>query len=178
MAGKPTFYWDACIFYEWIGKETIDSRKKAAIDELIAANEKKENLIITSAITHLEVLPEKLTEKGAEDEQDYLALFDGVHFHDVEVSTNILLRAREIRDYYYSPPEGGEGFKMMDLGDCIHLATASLNSVKEFHTRDNDKRKGKVPLLDLYTLYGDTKLCAKYDLKICSPEADQGGLYD
>lgn len=176
MAGKPTYYWDACLFYEWIGKETIDSRKKAAIDEIIAANEKGENLIITSVITHLEVLPEKLTEKGASDENDYLSLFDGVHFYDVEAGTNILLRAREIRDYYYTPPENGEGFKMMDLGDCIHLATASIYMVDEFHTRDNDKRKAKVPLLDLYATYGDTKLCGKYDLKIRSPEAAQGGL--
>lgn len=178
MANKPTYYWDACIFYEWLGKELFESTKKAAIDDLIADNEKKANLIITSVISHLEVLPEKLTEKGVSDEQDYLGLFDGVHFVDVELSTNIMLRAREIRDYYYSPPDGGQGFKMMDLGDCIHLATACVNGVKEFHTRDNDKKKGKVPLLSLYALYGDTKLCGKYDLAIVSPESPQGSLLD
>lgn len=175
MADKPTYYWDACIFYEWLGKELLDSSKKAAIDELVTANSKQENVIATSVITHLEVLPEKLEAKGVADEEDYLALFDGVHFHEIELNTNTILRAREIRDYYFQPP-GPDGFKMMDLGDCIHLAAASINNVKEFHTRDNDSKKGKVPLLGLYELYGDTKLCGKYDLKIVSPESPQGSL--
>lgn len=66
----------------------------------------------------------------------------------------------------------------MDLGDAIHLATASINSVTEFHTRDNDNRKGKVPLISLYEIYGETKLCGKYELKIVSPESDEPDMFD
>lgn len=171
MVSKKTYYWDACIFYECVGKEAVAPEKKDAIDEILAENEKKANLIVTSVITHLEVLPRKLGEKGASDEQDYLALFDAVHFHEIELNTNIILRAREIRDYYYSPLVEGSGYKMMDLGDCIHLATASINGVDEFHTRDEDRKGPKVPLLKLYEISGIPKLCGKYDLSIISPES-------
>lgn len=173
MMSKTAYYWDACIFYEWLGKESVSATKKEAIDEILAANEKKENLITTSVITHLEVLPRKLDEKGAADEQDYLSLFDATHFHEIEINTNIIMRAREIRDFYYSPLAEGSGYKMMDLGDCIHLATASINGVAEFHTRDSSRKGAKVPLLKLYELSGVSKLCGKYDLKILSPEASQ-----
>jgi predicted nucleic acid-binding protein len=173
MAPKQKFYWDSCIFYEWLGEESVASAKKDAIDEMLAENDKEENLIVTSVITHLEVLPRKLAYKGASDEADYLALFDAVHFHEIELNANIILRAREIRDYYYSPLSENGGYKMMDLGDCIHLATASINGVDEFHTRDADRKGAKVPLLKLYDVSEVPKLCGKYDLKILSPEAAQ-----
>lgn len=175
MAAKPTYYWDACIFYEWLGKESVSTVKRDGLQEILDLNDKQENLIVTSSISHLEVLPRKLGEKDASDEEDYLALFDGVHFHEIELNANIILRAREIRDYYYSPLANGV-YKMMDLGDCLHLATASLNGVDEFHTRDKDKKGSKVPLLKLYEVSDNPKLCGKYDLKIVSPEAEQGRL--
>jgi len=176
MASKRTFYWDACIFYEWLGNEPVERTKGDAVREILSDNEKGENLIVTSVISHLEVLPRKLAGKGASDEEDYLSLFDADHFHEIEINANILLRAREIRDYYYSPLVQGGGFKMMDLGDCIHLATASINNVDEFHTRDCDKKGSKVPLLKLYEVSGNPRLCGKYDLRIVSPEADQTSL--
>jgi hypothetical protein len=58
---------------------------------------------MTSVITHLEVFPRKLKDKGVDDEKQYLALFEGTRFIDVEVSRNILMCAREIRDFYYRP---------------------------------------------------------------------------
>jgi len=177
MADKPTFYWDACMFYEVLGNEVVAAQKRAKVDEILAANEKGENLIITSVISHLEVLPEKLEGKGAKDAEDYLALFDAVHFVEVEISANIILRAREIRNHYYrAPDEKGNGYKMMDLGDALHLATASIYGVTEFHTRDRDQKGPKVPLVGLYAAYDETKLCAKYDLEIVSPESPQGVL--
>lgn len=83
MADKPTFYWDACMFYEVLGNESVDAQKRAKTDEIIAGNKRQENLIITSVISHLEVLPDKLQEKGVKDAEDYLALFDAVHFAEV-----------------------------------------------------------------------------------------------
>ena len=132
-------------------------------------------LLVTSVVSHLEALPRKLGEKDASDEEDYLSLFDGVHFHEIELNANIILRAREIRDYYYSPLSADSTYKMMDLGDCIHLETATINGVDEFHTRNTDKG-GKVPLLKLYEISGTSKVCGKYDLKIVSPEAEQSRL--
>lgn len=178
MGSKPTYYWDACIFYEWLGNEAVTAAKRDGVKEIIGANDKKENLIVTSVISHLEILPRKLGEKDVSDEQDYLALFDGEHFHEIELNANIIQRAREIRDYYYSPLADGK-YKMMDLGDCIHLATATINRVDEFHTRDSDRKGRKVPLLKLYEISNTPKVCGKYELKITSPEAEQGALdYD
>lgn len=179
MADKPAYYWDACLFYEWLGEQaTTPAARRAKIQELTDENERGNNVIATSVITHLEVLPEKLTEKDVSDEEDYLNLFDGQRFVEIEINTNIINRAREIRDHYYRPQTEEQGFKMMDLGDAIHLATASINNVTEFHTRDDDNRKAKVPLLSLYERHGETKLCGKYELKIVSPESDQAGLFD
>mgnify|MGYP001113634112 CR=1 FL=1 len=165
------------MFYEHLGDEPVTATKKAAVQEILQANEKGENLIVTSAVTHLEVLPTKLDGKGAADDADYLALFDGSHFVDVELGANIALLAREIRDFYYVPADAlGQGGKMMDLGDSIHLATAIIHKVDEFHTRDNDKKGQKVPLLTLNSISPEGKVCGKYDLKIVSPESDQGDL--
>lgn len=165
------------MFYEVLGNEPVSLEKKTASDEILAANERQENHIITSVITHLEVLPKKLGEKGASDEDDYLSQFDGLHFGEIEMNTNILLRAREIRDFYYVAGDAeGKGSKMMDLGDAIHLATASIYKADEFHTRDNDKKGNKIPLLKLYEISGNQKLCGRYDLKIVSPAASEPKL--
>lgn len=177
MADKPIIYWDACMFYEVLGDEPVSAQKKTAVTEILATNEKGENYIITSVITHLEVLPTKLEGKGASDEEDYLAQFDAKKMGDIEISANILLRAREIRDFYYKPADAsGQGGKMMDLGDSIHLATATIYGASVFHTRDDDHKGSKISLLKLYESSGNPKLCGKYELKIESPESAQGDL--
>lgn len=174
---KRALYWDACIFYEWLGNEPVEVFKSDGIKEILEAADKDEAIIITSVITHLEVLPSKLEDKNAADEHDYLALFDAKKFSEIELTANILLRAREIRDHYYkAPDETGHGGKMMDLGDCIHLATATIHKAAEFHTRDNDKKGSKIPLLKLYEMHGEDKVCGKYDLTIVSPHAQQGSF--
>lgn len=180
MADKPTFYWDACMFYEWLGNESVSPQKRAGVRAILQDNEREGNVIVTSVISHLEVLPEKLDAKGVDDEADYMALFDAVKFVEIEVGTNVLLRAREIRDHYYRPADAAKGTKakVVDLGDAIHLATASIYGATEFHTRDDDNKGVKVPLLGLYAMYGETRLCGKYDLPIVSPEDPQGDLYD
>lgn len=58
----------------------------------------------------------------------------------------------------------------------IHLETASIRQADEFHTRDSGKKGIKVPMLKLYEMYGEDRLCGKYDLKTVSPEAEQGSF--
>lgn len=177
MPDKHLIYWDSCMFYEILGNEQSSTMKKAAVQDVLTDNKDAKNMIITSVVTHLEVLPSKLDIKGANDERGYLALFDALHFVEIELSTNIVLRAREIRDFYYvAPDDQGIGAKMMDVGDAIHLATATIHHANEFHTRDNYKKKGNLPLLDLYKVSGNPRVCGKYDLRIISPEAPQGAL--
>jgi len=224
MSSERTIYWDACIFYEWLGNENVSKEKSGGLKEVITENEIGGNIIITSVATHLEVLPQKLEAKDPAAEEKYLALFDAEKFFEIQISTNTILLAREIRDFYYRPPVpevpavkavAGRSFvpaveyqvatsttpeieakpeipavdkvegqpaipaksaKMMDLGDCIHLATAIIQDAKEFHTRDNDDKGMKIPLLRLYDFSGVDSVCGKYPLKILSPLAIQGTL--
>lgn len=177
MADKPKIYWDACLFYEVLGDEKVTPTKRAAVEEILIANLNNENLIVTSVITHLEVLPAKLEGKKADAAAKYMKLFDGKRYLDVEISANILMRARDIRDFYFKPADlSGHGGKMMDLGDAIHLATATIYGAGEFHTRDADDKGSKIPLLKLYEYSGVPKVCGKWDLKIESPDAKQGAL--
>ncbi|GJE70170.1 hypothetical protein CHKEEEPN_1704 [Methylorubrum podarium] len=177
MASRMSYYWDACMFYEWLGAEPVSPTKKEAVADLLEENQKRSNVIVTSVITHLEVLPKKLNDKHFHDDSMYLRLFDGIHFIEQQISQNILLRAREIRDYYYRPADpAGAGGKMMDSGDAIHLATASIFECSEFHTRDDSSRGSKISLLGLYDWSGNPKLAGKYNLKIVSPESAQSSM--
>jgi hypothetical protein len=62
------------------------------------------------------------------------------------------------------------------IGTSIHLATAIIHGVDEFHTRDKSSKGSKISLLKLYESIGNPKVCGKYDLVIKSPESDQGVL--
>ena len=64
MADKPTYYWDACMFYEVLGNEDVDPQKRARTDEILSDNEKKENLIITSVISAPRGLAGQATREG------------------------------------------------------------------------------------------------------------------
>lgn len=179
MASKPTYYyWDACLFYEVLGDEIVTPQKKAGVQQLLEANKSGESVIATSVITHLEVIPAKLDAKKPGAAKQYLGMFDAKHFVEVEINRNILLRASEIREFYYraADPVTGTAQKVMDTADAIHLATATIYGVTEFHTRDNDQKGSKVPLVTLYEWSGVNKVCGKYALNIVSPEAAQGAL--
>ncbi len=163
------------MFYEVVGDEPVSPLKRAAVQEILKRNKAKENFIFTSVATHLEVIPKKLTEKDAGDEREYLSLFDGIRFLDYEISRNILMLAREIKNFYYRPAEiSGYLAKVMDSVDAIHLATAVIYGATEFHTRDDQRKGVKIPLVTLYKWSGNPRICGKFDLKIVSPEADQG----
>lgn len=164
------------MFYEVLGDEIVTSEKKEAIEEVLLKNKKYENLIITSVVTHLEVLPSKLEQKHSEGERKYRSMFDGKRFLDYEITRNTLIRAREIREFYYRAPKLDASAKIMDATDALHLATATLFNVTEFHTRDDNSKGTKIPLVSLYQWSGVDKVCGKYPLKIVSPEHDQGTL--
>jgi predicted nucleic acid-binding protein len=168
------------MFYEVLGDEPVDLEKAAAVEELLQANKDGKNVILTSVITHLEVVPKKLELKKPGASTRYLSLFDGKKFLDVEISRNILMRAREIRDHYYRPPNWHRKVtaKNMDAADAVHLATASIYGTTAFHTRDDDSKGSKIPLVSLYQWSGasDNKLCGKYPLNIVSPEHHQKAL--
>lgn len=177
MASKFKIYWDSCLFFEWLGGEVVDRSLQDGLNEILDQNDAKENIILTSVIADLEVIPEKLEAKKAGSVDQYNQLFDGVSFVSIEINKNILSMAREIRDFYYKhPDEGGKGGKVLDLGDAIHLATAIIYECDEFQTRDGASKGSKVPIFGIYEYSGYDKICNKYELKISSPIADQRSM--
>lgn len=168
------------MFFEVLCDENVTAEKRAAVDEIVAANKLGENIIVTSVITHVECVPQKLEAKKPGALARYEALFDGVHAVDQQISANVLRLASEIKDFYFRPPDLTKGFygKMMDTGDAIHLATGIILGVDEFHTRDNNGKNSKVPLVSLYEYSGIDMVCGKHQLKIVSPENDQGELFN
>lgn len=176
---KPIYYWDSCIFFEWLNEEeSATQSQRSAISRILADNEDRKNLIITSSITHLEVLPDKLNSEDAYKEEQYFSIFDGKRFLVLEIGENVIRLAREIRNYYYRPATADDSHKIMDLGDSIHLAAAVINGANEFHTRDNSKKGSKIPLVTLYEWSGEDKLIGKFPLTILSPEDDQADLFN
>lgn len=167
------FYWDACIFYEYLKDEPVQGTKKIAIRELLLDNEKHRNRICTSAITHLEVLPSKLAD---DQENKYWSMFGSQYFFDIPIDRNILQLARELKSYYYRPPAEAKAARMLSTGDAVQLSTAIIHEVAEFHTRDGNKRGGNIALLGLDAESPGGLLCGKYALKIVSPNADQDEL--
>lgn len=167
------YHWDACIFYEYVKDEPTDPLKKQAIKELLAENKQKRNRICTSVITHIEVLPKKLPPAK---EADYWAMFNSMHFFDIEVGRNVLLLAREIKNFYFQERDATGSYRMMSTGDAIQLATAIIHEATEFHTRDKNSKGGNVKLLGLPEISPGGKLCGVYDLKILSPTSIQGSL--
>ena len=106
------------MFYEVLGDEPVALEKKEAINEILQDNKDGKNVILTSVITHIEVIPTKLDLKKPGAAAQYLALFDGKRFLDVEISRNILMRAREIREFYSHPTKDGGPKKADGCGRC------------------------------------------------------------
>jgi len=179
MAEEPIFYWDACIFLEHLREEPVSPQKAEAIRTILQDNKDHKNRIITSAITHVEVLPKKLTARDAQRENEYWDYYDGRWFVDIEVTRPIINLARDIKDYYFveGDPMNGVAHKMLSTGDAIHLATAIVASVEEFHTRDKRRSGGNVPLLSLPECSANGKIAGQWSLKIISPEDDQASLF-
>ena len=103
-------------------------------------------------------------------------MFGSMYFYDIDITRQILTLAREIKDYYYSPPDPDNGVigRMLSTGDAFQLATAVAHDVSEFHTRDAKKKGGNVSLIGLAD--ADGKICGAYPLKIVSPTTTQGNL--
>lgn len=175
------YYWDLCIFLEYFRiKEPAPELQRQAIKRLLRENANRANAIFTSTITHVEVLPTKVTRDDEFAERKYLSMFGSKYFYEVEVSSPIIKLARGIKDFYYreGDPKTGTTWQMMDTGDAIHLATAIINGATEFHTRDNCKKRGNVPLLDLHRISPHGRVAGQYELRIRSPEEKQTDLLE
>jgi len=160
MAGtEPTYYWDSCLFLAWIKDEERKSGDMAGVREVIERVKRRDAKIVTSVLTLTEVLDSKLP-------AGMKTLIDGLlkRVNRVGMEIKIARMAHDLRDYYVqrSAEFGG---KTLAVPDAIHLATAILYRVSEFHTFDGGGMGKSLGLLPLSGNVGGHRLT------ICKPQA-------
>jgi predicted nucleic acid-binding protein len=157
-SGK-VFYWDTCLFLAWINDEPRKAGEVAGAREVIARFKRREVKILTSVLTQVEVLQAKLP-VGLD------TLFSDMmkRITRLSVDTKVASLAHDLRNHYVAKAAENQG-KILSTPDAIHLATAIMYRVDEFHTFD-EKDKGRH--LGLIPLSGNV---GGHRLKICKPEA-------
>jgi predicted nucleic acid-binding protein len=150
MSGSKNkiYYWDACVYLAWLRDEAAYKAELPMMAEIIRENSVRENTIITSTVTLIEVLSTKLT---GDQEKTFRDCFKNPKHVLYDVDPAVAFRARELREYYVTHKIKN---RSLSTPDAIHLATALIHGASSFHTFDNGKSKdddGKkgIPLLDL-----------------------------
>jgi hypothetical protein len=155
MSSKPQkprkIYWDSCIFFVWIKDEPQDESVKNGIEQTIELAYQGNVIIVTSAVTLIEVLQSKMT---SEQKQKFREIFHHRSLQLVDLERRIAEKAAVIREAYdsrtYDKKGNCIGGSFMSLGDSIHIATALHLGVNEMHTLDGSgKRMRRLDLLKL-----------------------------
>lgn len=157
---KSIIYWDSCIFYALLKNERHTIGQLEGIKEQIKLIEKNKMILVTSAITQVEVLEAKLPD---ETRNNFPKLFKRRNVKEVAADPRVLKLATEIRNHYIENPNPKIGFTV-SVPDSIHLATAILYADVFYTLDENDKNNKKE--LGLLALDGDV---AGHNLSICKP---------
>lgn len=156
MRGKPKrLYWDTCVILAWIKNETCwpeDVLK--GIEQTVEEWRARSVVIVTSAITMLEILSSQMTK---EQKDAFAKVFSDPHLQLIDVDRRIAGKASAIRSHYddrqFKPDGGVLSGRIMGMGDAIHLATAIHHEVLEFQTLDGLSKKPRAH--DLLALDGN-----------------------
>ncbi len=160
MAGAENiYYWDTCLFLAWIKDEQRKTGEMDGVREIIERAKRREVKIVTSVLTKVEVLSGRIP-VGME------SLFSGLmkRINPLSMDVKIAQVAHDLRNYYSINREKFGG-KILSTPDAIHLATAIIYRVAEFHTFDNDGDARHLGLLPLSGDVGGNRLI------ICKPQA-------
>lgn len=166
MAGAdPVYYWDTCLFLAWLKDEERPSGEMDGIREVIERSKRREVKIVTSVLTAVEVLQSSLP-------VGIPKLLEGLTKRIIRagMDSKVASLAHDIRDHYMVRKEEFGG-KTLSTPDAIHLATAILYRVDEFHTFDGGGSNSKT--LGLIPLSGNV---GGHRLIICKPQARNPGL--
>jgi predicted nucleic acid-binding protein len=129
------------------------------VREIVERHKRREVRLMTSVLTMTEVLSAKIP-AGMD------TLFGGLmkRINKQGIDTKIATLAHDLRNHYVvnSAQFGG---KTLSTPDALHLATAILYRVDEFHTFDDSNGRNSIGLLQLSGNVGGN------DLKICKPNA-------
>lgn len=165
MAGaEPVYYWDTCLFLAWIKDEERKSGEMDGVREIIERSKRRECKIVTSVLTAVEVLNGKMP-VGMD------TLFAGLmkRVHRLGMDTKVASVAHDLRDYYSTRPKEFDN-RTLSTPDAIHLATAIIYRVTEFHTFDDKGNSRSLGLIPLSGNVGGNRLT------ICKPQARNPGL--
>ncbi|MCH8887041.1 MAG: type II toxin-antitoxin system VapC family toxin [SAR324 cluster bacterium] len=145
-------YWDACCWISLINEEA-DWGKRC--EYLIEQAKEEKVRIWTSTISYAEVYKKKIDGKIAQISEEKDRNFEEYLGQDfivlIQVDQQVGLEARRLL-------RGNQGLNKPN--DAIHLASAILNNLDEFHTFDNK---------DLLPLNGLIKRSDGENLLICEP---------
>jgi len=162
--GKKTYYWDSCTLIAWVdGGKGHPPQVIAGLDEIAGEVTDNKAILCTSVIIETELLRGKLTQEQALKLQ---GLFKRRNVLLINLDSRIARRASEIRNYY------NERNVKISSPDSIHLATAIIYGVDEFHTLDGGGERPRPN--DLLRLNGNV---AGYSLHIRMPVAVQSSLF-
>lgn len=154
--GRELIYWDCCVLLSWIKGEVRPDDVQARLQEVAQAVAEGRTRLITSVLTHVEILQSKLS---AEARGKYEEAFQRRGVHALSVDIKIAALASKIRDYYNDK-------KKLKTPDAIHVATAILYGADELQTFDHS---------DLLRLDGN--VAGEYPLKIVVPRREVGPLF-
>lgn len=151
----PRYYWDSCVFISLIGKP---SERSPIVTELMHRAQAGKIEVFTSTFAIAEVgfaTHEKATKKVDEDVEERIKKLwrvptpiTLVEFHQFHAEESRMLMRSGLE-------KGWTGLKGKD---AVHLATAKLIKVDEFHTYDTDRL---------------AKYSEMIGAKICEPWLDQ-----
>lgn len=173
MAGSEpaAIYWDSCVLLSWIKNE--DTPDRAGIAALVNQIDAVEIKLYISTLLRVEVFTADL---DAAIRATYDRFLRRSNVHSIDVDIRVAETARELREYYRADTPELFGKRQLGIADAIHLATAILYKVDEFHTfdtrgrPDRDATEGQRKTIGLLSLDGNV---GQHPLRICRPAPRQ-----
>lgn len=169
MSGtRPEYYWDSSVWIAWLTAEEAYAEYLSNMEEYAVQADDGKIVLVTSSLTRGEVLETKIGEQASTKFQDFLKR---PNVMEASADPRVTSLSHEIRDYYQARKEAGESKKTLATPDAVHLATAILYDVEQFHTFDDGKKSRRH--LGLLGLSGNV---AGHPLVICKPQPTQTRL--
>ncbi len=142
---KPIYYWDTCIFIAWLKGEVRPNNEMEGVRYIAEEVHKDNAFLITSNMTQSEILQCTLDENAR---KLYTSFFKRRNVREVATDNRVWSLTHNIRDYYQQQ-KNIDNLPTLATPDAVHLASAIINNVNEFHTFDTkntSKRRALIPL--------------------------------
>ena len=180
-------FWDSCVFYAYLDKET--THDTAGIDQYLHEAKNGTHRIYASSLVLAEVVPSAITKPDIGTFQDFIEDLQGA-VTLVTPSPNVMIQAALLKDLpYKKPPSKGRRLSTPDaimLASCMEIQGVSDLHIDAFHTFDDGQSRGlegkMVPLLSYQDwCYGFTEEQSRLvepviSVNRCTPDHPEPGL--